>query len=420
MRTSKPSPLSTGYETERNTEALLKAVVDAHVQGLSGDDVWQLLRLTWITKRKDHWKSLKVPALAHLFPKGLRAKKADIRGDLKSTVENIKLSDVIVAEAAAKKTGFVNCYAAYRNSAQAWCKENEKELKAIVKAARNLGPNDRARFDLAGRIEKLSPVLTPRRKRKMSAVNLITPLIACLDPKRYFPIINGQKNVRRLLTKLGLAKHDLEAQVEGMIGLIGSQDIADAFDLDTLGDARISEIAMKQKRTAPPSIQLRRSEHNLQGRGAPLPVLDEEERRSVIKSATVIFRKRHNKMTKRLGQVCRARLTQGKDSFCRYDVLTENYNGTGRDLLIEVKPDPDKGSIRIAIGQLLDYRRFLPHQAGTDLAILTISPPSRSYRKLLQEHQITSLWFTSESCKTLRGDGKSCQSLKTIIRSADK
>jgi hypothetical protein len=42
----------------------------------------------------------------------------------------------------------------------------------------------------------------------------------------------------------------------------------------------------------------------------------------------------------------------------RYDVLVKNYDGKSRDLLIEAKPDPDKGGIRIAIGQLLDYRRF--------------------------------------------------------------
>ena len=84
----------------------------------------------------------------------------------------------------------------------------------------------------------------------------------------------------------------------------------------------------------------------------------------------------------------------------------ENYEGTGRNLLLEVKPDPDKGSIRIAIGQLLDYRRFLPHQAGTDLAILTISPPERTYRELLLDLQISPVWFQDEHCKTLDGDGE--------------
>src|SRR5271157_5438820 len=76
MSISETSPgTSKWYETERNTEALVKAVMAARpVRGLSGDDVWWLLQLTWITTSKghttkDHWQKLKVPALAHLFKK---------------------------------------------------------------------------------------------------------------------------------------------------------------------------------------------------------------------------------------------------------------------------------------------------------------------------------------------------------------
>jgi hypothetical protein len=55
----------------------------------------------------------------------------------------------------------------------------------------------------------------------------------------------------------------------------------------------------------------------------------------------------------------------------------KNYDEMFRDLLIEVKPDPDKGSIRIAIGQLFDYNRHRARQAATDLVVLTISRPRR-------------------------------------------
>ena len=33
----------------------------------------------------------------------------------------------------------------------------------------------------------------------------------------------------------------------------------------------------------------------------------------------------------------------------RCDCILTNYDGTSRDLLIEAKPDPDEGSLRIAI-----------------------------------------------------------------------
>jgi hypothetical protein len=51
---------------------------------------------------------------------------------------------------------------------------------------------------------------------------------------------------------------------------------------------------------------------------------------------------------------------------------------------MEAKLDPDSGSLRIAIGQFLDYQRFLPHQAGIDLAILTITRPPKEYMEFLQ------------------------------------
>src|SRR5260370_41552002 len=105
-------------------------------------------------------------------------------------------------------------------------------------------------------------------------------------------------------------------------------------------------------------------------------------------------------------------ITQGTDSHCRYDVLVSKYDGMNRDLLIEAKPDPDLGSIRIAIGQLLDYRRFLPRRAATDLALLTISRPSPSHVDLLHELQITALWFVNENCGGRNGVGQSWKSIQ--------
>src|SRR5271166_4139403 len=56
------------YQKEKNTAALLQAVVSERSgKPFSGDDIWHLLRLTWTTKARDHWRKLKVPALRHLF-----------------------------------------------------------------------------------------------------------------------------------------------------------------------------------------------------------------------------------------------------------------------------------------------------------------------------------------------------------------
>src|SRR5260370_25316276 len=124
---------------------------------------------------------------------------------------------------------------------------------------------------------------------------------------------------------------------------------------------------------------------------------DESERLAVQESRTVLYRNRHRKITNALcGRFVGLHPTQGRRSKNEYDVLLRNYDRAGRDLLIEVKPDPDRGSLRIAIGQLYDYRRFLKNVAATDLAVLTIGKPNPSYLNLLLSLGITSLWFEDE------------------------
>jgi hypothetical protein len=151
----------------------------------------------------------------------------------------------------------------------------------------------------------------------------------------------------------------------------------------------------------------------------PLPSLDDAERKAVQESQTITYRKRHNTMTNRLTSLfSNLKLNQGTSANARYDVLVKDYDGSGRDLLIEVKPDPDRGSIRIGIGQLFDYRRFLLQQAGTDLAILTISRPSDDYVRLLQDLQITPLWFVDDRCTTLNGEGKVWKSLQISMKAS--
>jgi hypothetical protein len=323
---------------------------------------------------KDHWKTLKVPALVHLLNK-----KANISDDLKSTLDSMQLSSPI-AEAAARETGFVNAYRAYRNSLRGWCSANIRELQVILTAAEDLKANDQGRFDLTSKIEQLPRVPTPSEKHKMIAANLITPLVACLDSRNKFPIINGEKGVTRRLAKLNLVNQDLRDQVRGFIGLIGQFGIADAFAVDTMTEDQIEKI---KRRSVKPY-----KANGGGGRGATLHEFDEAERKAVRQSRTITYKQRHNKMTNRLKELFQKLiLTQGNNPNFRYDVFAKDYDGRGRNLLIEVKPDPDKGSIRIAIGQLLDYRRFLPHQAGTDLAILTISRPLKT---------------TSNSCKRSR------------------
>lgn len=138
--------------------------------------------------------------------------------------------------------------------------------------------------------------------------------------------------------------------------------------------------------------------------GVGLRTYDESERLCVRKSGTVRYRTRHKKITNALCERFSVlKPEQGHHGDNEYDVLLRNYDREGRDLLVEVKPDPDRGSLRIAIGQLYDYRRLLRNRAKTDLAVLTIGRPNDSYMDLLTTLGITSLWFEGDNCGNLSG-----------------
>ena len=394
------------YEVEHNTATLVQAVL-AHLAGrsLSGDDIWYLAALTWITAHRgqttEHWRNLKIPSLEHLFhAEGSQAE------DMEEVIAEMPLPS-LVAAAALKRTGFVNAYRVYRNSFRDWCTVNGSALRRIINRAKSLSRNDQDRFDLALSIAALPPIPSPSGERHMSAENLITPLIACIDPYSRFPIVNGEKGVYRRLRRLGLLESSLEDRIRGLVGIIGQFGLKNAFAVDTMPESLIEKITKKH--------QERDASKQLGGSGTNLPDFDDAERQSVLMAKTVIYRKRHNRMTTRLKLFFEGlKFTQGNTAECRFDALAANYDKRGRDLLIEVKPDPDLGSIRIAIGQLLDYRRFLPRQAATDLALLTISRPSQSHLDLLHELQITALWFADEDCEDLRGSGKSWKSVQAL------
>jgi hypothetical protein len=273
-----------------------------------------------------------------------------------------------------------------------------------MKEAAKLRSNDEQRFDLAAQIDKLPSITSPSGASGVGAAAAVTPVVACLDPSIRFPIVNGREGVRKLLRRRRLAHEGLEQQVKELVKFVGQFDIQDAFMLDALADDVANLEPTNLQITAPAPTQT--------GEGSQLPYLDEAERTATTNSRTIKYRDRHDKMTNRVKDLFQNfNLRRGTDPECRYDVLVKNYDFMGRDLLIEAKPDPDRGAVRIAIGQLFDYRRALPHRIGTDLAILTISRPYQSYVDLLLDLQISVLWFNSEACSTLEGEGKAWASM---------
>lgn len=82
----------------------------------------------------------------------------------------------------------------------------------------------------------------------------------------------------------------------------------------------------------------------------------------------------------------------------RYELVTDTYDGTAK-ILYEAKSGSGRATVRLGIGQILDYLRFLPgvkgrlllpHEPSQDLkALITACGLTFTYRKL-------GSWVTSE------------------------
>lgn len=396
------------YEGESNTARLVKAVVaDQDIDKLSGVKLWNLFTLCWWTRADDNWKRIKIPALSILYGVSI-----EVKSDLRSTVKSAGNLPPGVAKLARQETGFVNFRSVWRQSSQAWCTQHALTLRKLLKRVVALTLNDDDERSLIAKdIAQLPKISSPSGARMCRPELLLTPFIMCLDPQSRFQVLNGRRAVADLLRSMKLQDSPLWEQVEGMLLLIGKYTITDAMMIDSLAASDelrdlAAQIALSENGKKPPS----------EGSNTPLRYYDDAERESTRKAATIVFRHLHNTMTKSLGEkLAGFSIQQGTSDNCRFDALIKNYNGNGRDLLIEAKPDPDRGSIRIAIGQLFDYKRFLTKPEKTDLALLTIRPPAQAYLDLLNSMQINALWFTGDTCESLTGVGPAWNVLKTSL-----
>jgi hypothetical protein len=393
------------YNTEKNTAALIQTVLKSRSAAtLSGNQIWSLITLTWITMGKKsasptHWKRLKVPALEALF-----GRNATSNSDLAAIIASMNLPDA-VAHAAKKETGMVNFRGTWRNSSRKWCKQYRDDLRSIIRAAAEFPANDQTRINVAARIDGLPPVKSPNGKTEVAAGVLLTPLIACLDPKNRFPILNGREAVNSLLRKLRLDHSNLADRAKGLIGIIAQKD---AFMLDVMSEDVIKRVPLLKPLSKNTTLQ---KVHE-----SPLRNYDEEERRAVLASKTATYRMRHNRMTTALNRIFSSfNPTTETSPAGRCDAIIKDYDGS-RDLLIEAKPDADKGSVRIAIGQLFDYARHRTRQPATDLVVLTIPSPAPDYLDLLNDLGITAIWFGDESCEKIAGgQGKAWAAIANSI-----
>lgn len=356
-----------------------------------------LCRLSWLAggrggDRADNTLRVVAPALGTLLGRSLSSEThEELQTELSSTSAPARIRALLT-----QPVGFTNFYSAYRNQSPIWMRQNSSHVIPILKRARRLRTDAEARQVYAA-IQNLAPI--PIHGKKLAAASLLTPVVACLDPRARSPIINGRAAVKARLRRLGLAHRDLVTQFTGLSGLIHQGGFVDAFALD------VDESDVSLRPPLMPRVPLRR--HRRPGPiSRPLREKDIREVRILLRVQSHSYRRLHNEMTnalKRLLDEAGLVYDEGRRQSCLYDARVTNYDRTGRDLLIEAKAAIDMPFCRMAVGQLLDYRRQLPTRARTDLGALFPRSPSKSAIAFMGGVGAKVLWF-DPSLKKIGGD----------------
>lgn len=376
---------------ERRTGKLVRACYVRRLQGKTptADQLHALCRLTWITKGADdiadNTHSVVTPALSTLLNLDLASSDPNSLGT-ELRAEGIPED---ICQPASGGVGFVNFYAAFRNTSRDWIAQNKQTIWAVFQAVAEATTDDEVRHAYA-QVEALPPL--PRRNAgDMPCFNLLTPVLACLDRRERSPIINSREDVKRRLARLGLSNATLVEQYVGLKGLIGQAGIDGAFALDTASEEAI-EKALKKAGGGKPRPKLAPTA------GKPLAERHDDDLEYLRSTDLVAMRKRHNRMTNALRTICeklRLVVEEGSEQTCLFDALVRAYQGTERHLLIEVKTETSPPFCRMAVGQLLDYRRHLPDAAAIDLAVLLPEKPPKEAADFFGYVGVSVLWLNS-------------------------
>lgn len=374
-------------QRERRTATLIRSCYTylLKTRRAGAQEIEALCKLTWITKGPDYWRTTKLPALKTIYR--LDNDVATLQQVVTALPHDSELADATLHVLA--ETGIVNFYNAFRGAVGHWVAEHEAIIASLLTRAFGLASDDHGR-ELAATISSLPPVPRPDGGGAMDAAKVLTPVVACLDPRGRFPIMNGRPAVQQLLGQLGAARADLPEQHDRLVPLIGrlGLGISDAFELDVWADQGLPRNLNPSRAPTKPL-----SAATVDGRD--LPLKDEADVDGVRATGSVKIRRLHNRITNALKTLCEGaglEVQEGIVGNALFDALVIDYDGT-RDLLIEAKSSTDRGVIRLAVGQLLDYRRNVPRPAATDLAVLLPMRPDDAMAEFLSSLGIKLVWI---------------------------
>ena len=385
-------------DRERRTNRLARAAADYLFSKrlVSAEQSYGLCKLTWITNSYDgddaaYVRSTKLPALGQVFSRDYEDDDLEeVAADIAAVTSNNAIKQLVLGD-----TGFTNFYKAYRNSAHQWIANNIDDLSPLFKAARRLA-SDQDGLKLIRKVSQLPGIPKANQPQQtMRPEYLLTPIFFSLDPRIRFPLINGNKGVKLLLSRLKVTHAPLEQQYTSMIGLYGRAGIKDAADLDQAGRDLPDFIETGTQKATKKLLETKETEGN------SLPLKDESDVELLQQARSVTSKRTHNRLTNKL-RICLADYTllEGSSKAALFDVLVKNYDGDGSDLLIEVKSSSEPPHIRMAIGQLMDYWHYIKGDAKRHVAILLPVVPSEDVRQLLQSLRIGVLWFAGDALST--------------------
>jgi hypothetical protein len=377
------------YNSELATSRLVTYCYELRCKGKrpTPEKLHALCMLTWFPS----FKRAILPALWRLWDRPGDPPKIDTTLGLKEYgFENglIRLT--------AHGTGFVNYYRAYRNSSLRWIRKNYKTVSSITKMAAKLRTDDQAR-QIVEVIESLPKVGKPVSKTGMgSASSLLTPLVACLDPRHRFPILNKASHVTRLQHKLKVFNRSLTGQFDALVGLIGRFNMANALMIDACSNRLAT---LKDLRDAAVFVA------RLRASNKPINSKDDSGYEIPPRKYVSEGKRLHNKMTNGLTAICTQKgytVMEGREPF-NYDALIQSTSGRGRTVLVEAKSSVARSHLRLAVGQLLDYRRGFSNGRPPALAVLLPGAPSADDAVFAKSVSIDIFWFSDKACKNISG-----------------
>lgn len=386
-------------ERQRHTNHLARRLA-GHIfskQEVTAQQLYGFSRLAWVTssdrgEAATYVNSTKIPALADVM--GVDFSSLTLRqvaSQIAQSLDDDPLYDLVLGD-----SGFTNFYNSYRNSVLTWINDNFSALAPLYKSAYS-AKNDNTRLKIIEAIADIPGIPQANRPDvKMRPEFFLTPAFFVLDPEIRFPLINGNRSVRKLLKELNVLNSGLLSQYKAMASLYGTGGIVDAADLDQVGGDLPDFLSTNDR----PATKKLLEKKDVQDNRA-LPLKDESDIDVLNKAGTISQRRIHNQLTNKLIETLKIfTLLEGRNDCCMFDALVKNYDGKNNDLLIEVKSSVETPQVRMAIGQLFNYWYALKGCEDQHLAVLLPERPNKKISEFLKWLDIGLIWFESNRIRT--------------------